>query len=209
MTLILWLLCVLSLIGVWYSSDIHLFLTSETSLYRIESYSLVQVVFAVLAGILATKASDSSRELKKLLKISDIQKLLEKADQAASKSHEEKKRLKHLVNLVGYQVEQQFTREMLINHRRQLAYHWEQVLKLESVFEKEETSEEIDPKVKKIIQNYIIKTQFIEYMGRGFLRGMPFFGRLLDYLFGPLWSTYYLKNLPKLKKLIKKDASTP
>jgi hypothetical protein len=180
-------------------------LSSSFSFYSFENPALIQVVLAVLAGIFATKAADSSRELRKLFKVKDIQELLQRADAAAVKSEEEAKRLKNVVKLVGYEVEQQFSREMLINHRKQLSYHWEQILKLESVLEKEDTSEDLDPRIKQIIHNYIIKTQYLEYMGKGFLHNIPFFGRFLDYLLGPLWNAYYLKNLPRFNRMAKKQ----
>lgn len=201
----LWALSVLSLVGIWYSNTIHLYFTNTISLYTIQNPALIQVVLAVLAGIFATKAADSSRELKKLFKVKDIQDLLKKADDAAAKSEEEARRLKNVVRLVGYEVEQQFAREMLINHRKQLSYHWEQILKLESIFEKSDTSEDLDPKIKQLIQSYIIKTQYLEYMGKGFLRNIPIIGRFLNYLFGPLWNAYYLKNLPRFNKMAKKQ----
>ncbi len=205
MRLLLWALSILSLVGIWYSSGIHLYLSTNSSFYKVQSPALIQVVLAVLAGILATKAADSSRELRKLLKVKDIQDLLQKADAAAAKSEEEDKRLKNVVKLVGYEVEQQFAREMLINHRKQLAYHWEQILKLEAVFAKEDTSEGLDPQVKHLIHNYIIKTQYLAYMGKGFLRNIPMIGGFLDYLLGPLWNAYYLKNLPRFNKMAKKQ----
>ena len=181
MRLVLWALSILSLAGIWYSSEVHLYLMQNISFYSVQSPSLIQVVLAVAAGIFATKAADSSRELRQLLKVKDIQDLLQKADAAAAKSKEESKRLKNVVKLVGYEVEQQFAREMLINHRKQLSYHWEQILKLESVFAKEDTSEDLDPKIKQLIHNYIIKTQYLEYMGKGFFRNIPIVGSLLDY----------------------------
>ena len=205
MRLVLWAMSILSLIGIWYSSEIHFYLSKNVSFYSIQSPALIQVVLAVLAGIFATKAADSSRELRKLLRVKDIQELMQKADAAVTKSEEEAKRLKKVVKIVGYEVEQQFAREMLINHRKQLSYHWEQILKLESVFKKEETSEDLDPKVKQLIHNYIIKTQYLEYMGKGFLRNIPVLGGLFDYLFGPLWNAYYLKNLPRFNKMAKKQ----
>ncbi|MDQ1354857.1 MAG: hypothetical protein QG657_5166 [Acidobacteriota bacterium] len=204
----LWALSILSLMGIWYSSEVHLYLSNNVSFYSIKSAALIQVVLAVLAGVFATKAADSSRELRKLFKVKDIQELLQKADDAAAKSMEEANRLKNIVKLVGYEVEQQFARDMLINHRKQLSFHWEQILKLEAVFKKEDTSKGLDPEVKKLIQNYIIKTQYLEYMGKGFLRNIPILGGLFDYLFGPLWNAYYLKNLPRFNKIAKKQKAS-
>ena len=89
MRLILWLLCIASLTGVWYTSSIHSFLAGQFTFYKLQDYQLIQVVLAVLAGIFATKASDSSHELKKLLKIKDIQDLLQKASEAATQSEED------------------------------------------------------------------------------------------------------------------------
>lgn len=202
MRIFLWFSCVVSLFVVWYSNEIHLFFSSNFSFYHLENHQLIQVVFSVIAGIFATKASDSSNELKKLLKVKDIQELLGKAEKAANQSEEEKKRLKNIVELVATEVEQQFAREMLINHRKQLTYHWEQILILESVIGKEEDEAQIDSKVRKIIQQYIVRTQYVEYMGKGFLRNIPFFGQLLDYIFGPVWNAYYLKNIYRFNKLI-------
>ena len=209
MRIVFWLLSILSLVGVWYSTEIHLYIQSTFSFYSIQNPSLIQVLLAVLAGIFATKASDSSHELKKLLKVSDIQILLQKADTAASRSKQEQERLDNLVNLVQYEVEQQFAREMLINHRRQMLYHWEQTVKLEAIFDKEEKTDGIDPKIRQQIKNYVLRTQYIEYMGKGFLRGIPVFGRLLDYLIGPLWNAYYLRNIHKFNKFLRKEKANP
>lgn len=201
MRMLLWALCLASLVGVWYASNMHSFFVEKFTFYNLQDYQLIQIVLSVLAGIFATKASDSSSELKELLKVKDIQYLLKKVNDAANQSEEEKNRLNNLVRLVGFEVEQQFAREMLINHRRQLTFHWEQTLKLESILEKEETVDQIDPKVKNIIQQYIIRTQYIEYMGKGFLLNIPFVGRFLDYIFGPVWNAYYLNNLHKFNKI--------
>lgn len=202
MRIFLWISCVASLFVVWYSNEIHLFFSAKFSFYHLDNHQLIQIVFSVIAGIFATKASDSSNELRKLLKVKDIQELLGKADKAANQSEEETKRLRNIVKLVATEVEQQFAREMLINHRKQLAYHWEQILILESVIGKEETEAQIDLKVRKIIQQYIVRTQYIEYMGKGFLRNIPFFGKLLDYILGPAWNAYYLKNMHRFNRLV-------
>jgi hypothetical protein len=202
MRAILWLLCGASIVGVFYSNNLHGYLAHAVPFYSLKDPQVIQVIFAILAGVFATKASDSSHELKKLLKVKDIQDLLTKADAAESESAKERARLQKLVDLVAYEVEQQFAREMLINHRRQLISHWEQVRKLEGILEKEESADQIDPRVKEIIQEHIIRTQYIEYMGKGFLRNVPFVGGFLDYFFGPVWNAYYLKNMPAFNKLI-------
>ena len=71
MRLLLWSLCVLSVVGIFYADEIHVVL-SNIKYYQFSDKSIIQVILAVAAGIFATKASDSSREIKALLKIDKI-----------------------------------------------------------------------------------------------------------------------------------------
>ncbi|MBN1569253.1 MAG: hypothetical protein JXA73_15500 [Acidobacteria bacterium] len=196
-----WLLAIIFLVGVWFSENLHLFFLAHISVYKMNNANLIQVTLAILAGFFATKAADSSREIKRLLKVTEIDALLNKADEASSKSQQEQERYHNLATLVRSESKLQFARDMIINHKEQLEYHWQQILALESILEKEEIDAGIDPKVRNIIQNYIIKTRYLQYMGRNFLRNVPLIGGLLDYLFSPLWDQYYMRNLSKFQKV--------
>jgi hypothetical protein len=98
-----WILCIGSVIAIFYSDQIHQYLLENLKIYSLNSPSLIQIIFSVLAGIFATKAADSSRELKELMKVREINTLINKANK-------ESKRLRNLKQLVDYEVEQQFAR---------------------------------------------------------------------------------------------------
>ena len=59
-------------------------------------------------------------------------------------------------------------------------------------------------KIKEVIQEYIVRTQYLEYMGKGFIKNIPFFGPILNYVFGPNWNSYYLQNMSKFNKFLGK-----
>ena len=60
---------------------------------------------------------------------------------------------------------------------------------------------DFDPVVRVQIRNYILKSKYVDYVGRGMLRNIPLIGGILDFLLGPLWDTYYSRNVEKFEKL--------
>ena len=61
-----------------------------------------------------------------------------------------------------------------------------------------------DPIVRKHIRNYILKSKYIDYAGKNALSNIPIIGGLLSILFGPLWDTYYSRNIEKKEKRTRK-----
>jgi len=59
--------------------------------------------------------------------------------------------------------------------------HWEQITEMERLLS-ENLDTEFDPKVRKQIRNYILKTKYIDYVGRGMLSDMPLIGGILNFL---------------------------
>lgn len=196
MRIILWLLTLISLVGVYFANDIHTFLIDKIPLYSAEDSNILQVILAVIAGIIATKASDSSRELKKLMKVPEINEIIQKAETA-------QERFDKLEELIKDETTKQFARDMLVNHRTQLMYHWEQIVVMERILS-ENLDNDFDPKVKGHIRNYILKSRYLDYMGSRALKTIPVFGSFLDFLFGPIWDTYYRRNVEKFEKAKKK-----
>ncbi|CAL2088159.1 hypothetical protein [Tenacibaculum sp. 190524A05c] len=197
--IILWALTIASLIGIYFSSQINTYLNTNLSFYNFEDANLLQVILAVVAGVFATKATDSSTQLKRLMKVPEINEMIAKADSA-------QERYEKLEELIKDETKRQFARDMLVNHRKQLINHWEQITEMERVLS-ENLDTEFDPKVRKQIRNYILKTKYIDYVGRGVLGNIPLIGGMLDFLLGPLWDTYYSRNLEKFEKTKRKDNS--
>ncbi|WP_422091610.1 hypothetical protein [Tenacibaculum ovolyticum] len=190
--IILWILTITSLIGIYFSSEINAYLNTNLSFYNFQDANLLQVILAVIAGVFATKATDSSTQLKRLMKVPEINEMIAKADSA-------QERYEKLEELIKDETKRQFARDMLVNHRKQLVNHWEQITEMERVLS-ENLDTEFDPKVRKQIRNYILKTKYIDYVGRGVLRSIPLVGGMLDFLLGPLWDTYYSRNLEKFEQ---------
>ncbi|CAM4288650.1 hypothetical protein [Zobellia nedashkovskayae] len=190
--IILWVLTIASLIGIYFSSEIHTYLKTILSFYSFKDANLLQVILAVIAGVFATKATDSSSQLKRLMKVPEINEILAKADTA-------QERYEKLEQLIKDETKRQFARDMLVNHRKQLINHWEQITEMERVLS-ENLDTEFDPRVRNLIRNYILKTKYVDYAGRGLLGNIPIFGGILDLLLGPLWDTYYSRNLEKFEK---------
>lgn len=190
--IILWSLTIILLVGIYFSSDINLILNTNLSFYNFKDPNLLQVILAVVTGVFATKAADSSSQLKKLMKVPEIHEMIEKATSA-------QERYEKLEELIKDETKRQFARDMLVNHRKQLINHWEQITEMERVLS-ENLDTEFDPKVRKQIRNYILKTKYIDYVGRGVLKSIPIAGGILDFLLGPLWDTYYSRNLEKFEK---------
>lgn len=189
---ILWILTITSLVGIYFSSEFNSYLNNNLSFYNFQNENLLQVLLAVLAGVFATKATDSSTQLKRLMKVPEINEMIAKADSA-------QERYEKLEELIKDETKRQFARDILVNHRKQLVNHWEQITEMERVLA-ENLDTEFDPKVRKQIRNYILKTKYIDYAGRGVLRSIPLVGGILDFLLGPLWDTYYSRNLEKFEK---------
>ncbi len=196
MRIFYWTLALLCIVGLYFSSDLHIWLKTVIPIYKISDPNLLQVILAVIAGILATKASDSSSELKKLLKVPELKEIIEKAETS-------EERLKNLEKLIAEETKRQFTRDMLINHRKQLITHWEQIITLERLLA-ENLDTDFDPIVRKHIRNYILKSKYIDYAGKNALSNIPIIGGLLSILFGPLWDTYYSRNIEKIEKRTRK-----
>jgi len=154
--------------------------------------NILQIILSVLAGIFATKASDSSSELKKLMKVPQLKEIIEKAETS-------EERIKNLEKLIAEETKRQFTRDMLINHRKQLITHWEQIVTLERLLS-ETPDTDFDPIVRKHIRNYILKSKYIDYVGKNALDNIPIIGGLLNLIFGPIWETYYSRNIEKIEK---------
>ncbi|OYU97402.1 MAG: hypothetical protein CFE21_03670 [Bacteroidetes bacterium B1(2017)] len=192
MRILYWALALLCIVGLYFSTDLHIWLKTVLPFYKISDSNLLQVILAVLAGVLATKASDSSSELKKLMKVPELKEIIEKAETS-------EERLKNLEKLIGEETKRQFTRDMLINHRKQLINHWEHIITLERLLS-ENPDTDFDPIVRKHIRNYILKSKYIDYAGRKALNNIPLIGGLLSILFGPLWDTYYSRNIEKIER---------
>lgn len=190
--IILWALSIGSLVGIYFSSEINNYLKTNLSFYNFEDANLLQVILAVVAGVFATKATDSSTQLKRLMKVPEINEMIAKADSS-------QERYEKLEELIKNETKIQFARDMLVNHRKQLINHWEQITELERVLS-EKLDTEFDPRVRNQIRNYILKTKLIDYAGRGVFRKIPIIGGILDFLLGPLWDTYYSRNLEKFEK---------
>lgn len=205
---LLWLLCSVSVLGVFFVRPLNEAL-SGTRLNGLVDTTIVQVVLAALAGIFATKASDSSRELRALLKVSTIEDLLGQAQKAKSLAHEQKTKLIKLNTLIKSETQAEFAREMIRRHRVQLDYHWSEILKLETLLgDGIESSEETE--LRNRVRAYLIKSRYIDYMGRGFLRSIPIIGSLLHMLFGPFWDEWYYRNLHKINRRFRATAdATP
>jgi len=153
------------------------------------------VIFSVLAGIFATKAADSSRELKELMKVREINNLINQANK-------ESERLHNLKRLVDYEVEQQFARDMLLNHRQQLIQHWEEIQRFESLLVKEDEQDNLDPRIRELIRGYILRSKYLDEIGEQFLDSLPIVGWILKPTLGPLWKDYYTRNMGKINKMI-------
>ncbi len=184
-----WILALFCIVGLYYSTDIHLWLKTDFSVYKIADPNLLQVILAAMAGVLATKASDSSTELRRLMKVPELTEILEKAETSEG-------RLKKLEKLIAEETKRQFTRDMLINHRKQLISHWEQIITLERLLS-ENLDADFDPVVRKHIKNYILKSNYIDYLGRNALYNIPIIGGLLNLFLGPMWNAYYSRNIEK------------
>jgi len=207
--LLYWGLSLVSVVGVWYSDAIHKMFTENLAFYTMTNSNLIQVVLAVLAGIFATKASDSARELKKLMSVAEIDGLLKKADEANNNAQKQQQKYEQLSKLVKAETEKQFARSMLENHRRQLIRHWSEISAIEALLADDSETTEIDPETKKHIQSYILRTKYIEYIGRNFLQNIPFFGGLLNFMFGPLWEELYVRATLKMNASRKKPQASP
>ena len=57
-------------------------LNTNISFYNFQNENLLQVLLAVIAGVFATKATDSSTQLKRLMKVPEINEMIAKADSA-------------------------------------------------------------------------------------------------------------------------------
>ena len=68
--------------------------------YQLESKSLIEIILSVSAGIFATKASDSSHEIKSLLKISKIDDLISKAETAEERVKLQQEKLDNIEYLL-------------------------------------------------------------------------------------------------------------
>nr|VFJ43178.1 MAG: hypothetical protein BECKFW1821A_GA0114235_100313 [Candidatus Kentron sp. FW] len=204
MKFLFWLLCGLSVVGLFYASDIHTFLLGA-QFYNLSDPSIIQIILGALAGIFATKASDSSREIKALLKIDKINDLLGEAETAESQAKTQREQLKKIEKLLASETEAEFARDMISRHRGQLEYHWSEILKLESLLDYEKESPE-ETKLRKRVRGYLIKSRYIEYMGRGFLRNIPLFGSVLHILIGPIWDEWYYRNLHRINKKFRATA---
>jgi hypothetical protein len=187
-----------SLIGVWYSFDIHMFLQSKFHFYTFQNDNLVQIILAALAGIFATKASDSSSELKKLMNVTQIDDLIQKVDNVSGEVDKQQAKYKNISQLVKNETEKQFARSMLVNHKKQLIHHWSEIRSIEALLSDQAEIENIDPEVRKHIENYILRSKYIDYIGRNFLQTIPIFGSFLNFLFGPLWEDVYLRVTHRL-----------
>ena len=183
---------VLCIVGLCFSVDLHLWIKSVFSLYKVTEPNILQIILSVLAGIFATKASDSSSELKKLMKVPQLKEIIEKAETS-------EERIKNLEKLIAEETKRQFTRDMLINHRKQLITHWEQIVTLERLLS-ETPDTDFDPILRKHIRNYILKSKYIDYVGKNALDNIPIIGGLLNLIFGPIWETYYSRNIEKIEK---------
>lgn len=191
----MWILCIASVVAVIFGNNIHDYLLLNVTFYNFENANIVQIVFSVLAGIFATKATDSSRELRELLKIRDI-------DELVSKANEEDERLRNLKQLVDHEVQQQFARDMLLNHRQQLAQHWNQILRFEALLD-EEDGDVTDARVRELIRNYLVRSEYLDDIGTDFLRSIPMLGVLLEPALGPLWRNYYRENRVRINRILK------
>ena len=203
---LLWGLCILSVVGIFYANDIHTFLLT-TKFYQFSDKSIMQIILAVAAGIFATKASDSSREIKSLLKIDKIDVLLGEAQSAEKTARTQKERLSQIEKLLTSETEAEFARDMIIRHREQLEYHWQELLKLEILIVENADSSPEDADLKDRVRAYLIKSRYIDYMGRGFLRSIPFVGSILHMIFGPIWDEYYYRNMHKINKMLRASAN--
>lgn len=201
MRVLLWSLCILSIVGIFYADEIHAFL-STIKYYQLSDKAIIQIILGVAAGIFATKASDSSREIKALLKIDKIEKLLGEAQTAEQTAKTQSERLKQIEKLLTSETEAEFARDMIIRHREQLGYHWREILKLESLIEDKSESSQEDIELKNRVRAYLIKSRYVDYMGRGFLRSIPVFGSILYMLLGPIWDEYYYRNMHKINKML-------
>ena len=205
MRTLLWLLCLLCLIGTFYGDVLHYHLNTW-EYYTFENESIIQIILSVGAGIFATKASDSSREIKALLKIDKIEELLGEAKNAEEKAQTQTDRLNQIEQLLKSETEAEFARDMITRHREQLEYHWQEILKLESLIVDNSTNSKSDEELKTRVRAYLIKSRYIDYMGRGFLRSIPLIGSFLHMIFGPVWDEYYYRNMHKINKMLRATA---
>jgi hypothetical protein len=204
MRAIYWLISLLCVAGLWFSQNLHVWLLQNLAIYRLSSPSLLQATLGIIAGLAATKAADSSRELRRLMSVAEIETLLKKADSARSEKDREEERRRNIVSLVKHETQQQYARDMLTLHREQLMEHWRAVQQLQAMLDEPPPELDLDPKVKRHIQEFIVRTKYIDYMGRDFLRQIPFLGGFLHYLLGPLWESYYMANIAKVNRLFLK-----
>ncbi len=204
MKLTLWILCLLSIFGIINSENVFLYFNS-LGYYQLESKSLIEIVLSVSAGIFATKASDSSHEIKSLLKISKIDDLIGKAETAEERVKLQQEKLDNIEYLLKSEVESEFAKDMILRHKEQLEYHWREILKLETLIENVSTSSS-DIELRDNVRKYLIKSRYIDYMGRNFLQNIPIIGGLIHILFGPLWDELYYRNMHKINKLFKSSA---
>ena len=193
------------LVGTFYGEVIHNFL-NQWKYYTLENESIIQIILSVGAGIFATKASDSSREIKALLKIDKIESLLGEAKNAEVKAQDQADKLEKIEKLLKSETEAEFARDMITRHREQLEYHWQEILKLETLIVDNAVSSQNDEELKNRVRAYLIKSRYIDYMGRGFLRSIPLIGTFLHMLFGPVWDEYYYRNMHKINKMLRATA---
>lgn len=169
----------------------------KLAFYHFQNANLLQAILGIFAGICATKAADSSQELKRLLKVPELQNLLSKADEAASRRQQEEARYHNLVESVRFEAQQQYARDMLRVHREQLLIHWTEIQNLQTMLA---TEESLDPEIRKHILNFIVRTNYIGSTGRNFLQQIPIIGGFLHFLFGPIWEVLYTRNIGRINR---------
>ncbi len=206
MSAVYWLLSFACVVTIIFGKNVHELMNARFPFYILEDPSLIQVILGAFAGIFATKAADSTRDIRRILKISEIQDLLKRADEASAEAEQQQERRRNIVRLVQVEAEAEFARDMIMNHRQQLAYHWNQILKLESLIEDSEESVE-DRELRNLVRSYIVKSRYVEYLGRDFLRGIPFFGPILHYFLAPIWDEFYYRNVRKINRLLRTRSS--
>ena len=201
MRIFYWLLSILSVAALWFADEIHLWVRAFLPIYTAPNANLLQVVLGILAGIFATKAADSSQELRRLLKVPEIETLISKADEAASRREEEEERYRKLVQAVKSEAQQQYARDMISVHREQLLLHWSEIQKFQVMLDNEVP---LDPEVSKHILQFIVRTNYVSGFGRQFLREIPILGGILQYLFGPLWDVFYARNIGRINRAFRR-----
>nr|VFK56031.1 MAG: hypothetical protein BECKTUN1418D_GA0071000_10407 [Candidatus Kentron sp. TUN] len=185
---------------------IYIYFYRKFSFTDLSDPTIIQIILGVLAGVFATKASDPSREIKALLKIDKINDFLGEAETAENQAQAQKNRLRQIEKLLTSETEAEFARNMISRHREQVEYHWSEILKLESRLDEEKESPE-DAELRRRVRGYLVKSRYIDYMGRGFLRSIPVFGSILHVLFGPIWDEWYYRNIHRINKKFRATAS--